>query len=239
MKKYIIWDFDGTLANTNDIIIASWQASFRHFLGHELPVEDIEATFGETLMHTIPNFIPGVDVNEVIDFYRDFQDSHHDVYNVKLFEGVRELLGELRERGCLIGIGTSRTAYSLQNYMRELEAEHLVDEIVSMNDVTNHKPHPETANAVLLKLMAHDKSDWDEAERSLAGENGDIIIPDSVKASALFVGDTKYDVGCANAAGIDSVLVGWSHYVDLDAMMVEGYVPKYQIAQPKDLLNLI
>ena len=58
MKKYIIWDFDGTIANTNNIIIESWQATFRKYLGRELPVKDIEATFGETLKDTIPKLIP-------------------------------------------------------------------------------------------------------------------------------------------------------------------------------------
>jgi len=222
MKKYIIWDFDGTLANTNEIIIASWQATLMHYLGHELPTRDIEATFGETLVYTIPNFLPGIDVDEVIDFYREFQDSHHEVYNVRLFDGIRELLEELKSRGCLIGIGTSRTAYSLQNYMEELGIEHLVDVTVSMNDVTNHKPHPETAEVVLSKLMARDGSACDNA-----------------KEAAIFIGDTKFDIGCANAAGIDSVLVGWSHYVDKDVLAADGYVPTYEIDRPSDLLKLI
>lgn len=222
VKKYIIWDFDGTLANTNEIIIASWQATLMHYLGHALPARDIEATFGETLVYTIPNFLPGIDVDEVIDFYREFQDSHHEVYNVRLFDGIRELLEELKSRGCLIGIGTSRTAYSLQNYMQELGIEHLVDVTVSMNDVTNHKPHPETAEVVLSKLMAHENSACDNA-----------------KEAAIFIGDTKFDIGCANAAGIDSVLVGWSHYVDKDALAADGYVPTYEIDKPRDLLKLI
>ena len=214
MKKYIIWDFDGTLANTNEIIIASWQASFRHFLGHELPVRDIEATFGETLRDTIPKLIPGADVNEVIDFYRNFQDSHHDVYNVRLFEGVRELIEELRKRGCHIGIGTSRTAYSLGNYIKELEVEHLIDEVVSMEDVKNHKPHPDTINALLDKFGAE-------------------------PSDAIMIGDTKYDIGCAQNAGVDSVLVGWSHYVAEEALASEGYKPTYRIAEPRKLLEII
>ena len=214
MKKYIIWDFDGTLANTNEIIIASWQASLTHFLGHELPVREIEATFGETLMDTIPKFIPGVEVSEVIDYYRDFQDSHHDVYNVRLFDGVRELIEELRSRGCLIGIGTSRTAYSLNNYIRELGVGDLIDEIVTMEDVKNHKPHPETVTALLEKFGAE-------------------------PADAIMIGDTKFDIGCANAAGVDSVLVGWSHYIDMDALVAEGYTPTYLVSTPNDILELI
>ena len=213
-KRFIIWDFDGTMANTNEIIIASWQASFRHFLGHELPVRDIEATFGETLKDTIPKLIPEAELTEVVDFYRDFQDSHHDVYNVRLFDGVRELVEELRNRECLIGIGTSRTAYSLGNYMRELGIEDLVDEIVTMEDVRNHKPHPETVNALLEKFGAD------------AGE-------------AIMIGDTKYDIGCAQNAGVDSVLVGWSHYVDEESMAADGFEPTYRIAKPFDLLGII
>ena len=62
MKKYIIFDFDGTLANTNDIIVASWQATFEHFLGHSMPVREIEATFGEILVNTIGRLIPDAPV---------------------------------------------------------------------------------------------------------------------------------------------------------------------------------
>jgi len=213
-KKFIIWDFDGTMANTNEIILASWQASFRHFLGHEMPVREIEATFGETLKYSVSNLIPEADVNEVVDYYRAFQDSHHDVYNVRLFDGVRELVEELRMRGCLIGIGTSRTAYSLNNYMRELEMEHLIDEIVTMEDVKNHKPHPETVTALLDKF----------------GANAD---------EAIMIGDTKYDIGCAQNAGVDSVLVGWSHYVDEESMAADGFEPTHRIAKPSDLLDII
>ena len=106
--------------------------------------------------------------------------------------------------------------------MEELGIEHLVDVTVSMNDVTNHKPHPETAEVVLSKLMARDGSACDNA-----------------KEAAIFIGDTKFDIGCANAAGIDSVLVGWSHYVDKEALAAEGYVPTYEIDKPSDLLKLI
>ena len=87
-KKYIIWDFDGTIACTNDIIIESWQATFRHYLGHELPVREIEATFGETLMHTIAEKLPGEDTAEVMACYREYQNAHCEG-RVYVFEGVR------------------------------------------------------------------------------------------------------------------------------------------------------
>ena len=237
-KKYIIWDFDGTIANTNDVITESWQATFRHYLGCELPVREVEATFGETLMHTIAEKIPGADPPEVMAYYRDYQYANCEG-RVYVFEGVRELMDELRKLGCLIGIATSRTASSLHNYLKELGMEGCADEIVSMEDVTKHKPDPESVDAVLLKLMAHDKDDWQEAERLSEGREGDLTIPGSVRKKAIMIGDTKYDVGCAQNAGVDSVLVGWSHYVDEDSMAADGFEPTYRIKTPAELLDII
>ncbi len=229
MKKYIIFDFDGTLANTNDIIVASWQATYEHYLGHTLPVREIEASFGEILVNTIGRMIPDAPVNEVVDFYRSYQDSHQQEYEVYVFEGVRELLEQLRARGCIIGVGTSRTAYSFRNYMKKLEMDQLVDEVVTMNDVSSHKPDPETIDALLIKMMANAGEPYDECSG----------IPEHVRDAAVMIGDTKYDIGCANNAGVDSVIVGWSHYVDEEAMLAEGFVPKYRIDTPEQLLEMI
>ena len=228
-KKYIIFDFDGTLANTNNIIIASWQATFEHYLGHTLPVREIEATFGEILVNTIGRLIPDAPVNEVVDYYRAYQDSHQQDYEVYVFEGIRELLEQLRERGCVIGVGTSRTAYSFWNYMKKLGMDGYVDEVVTMNDVTSHKPDPETIDAVLIKMMAHAGEAYDSGSG----------IPDAVRKAALMVGDTKFDIGCANNAGVDSVMVGWSHYVDEEAMLADGFVPTYRVERPEQLLEII
>ena len=229
MKTYIISDFDGTLANTNDIIVASWQATYEHYLGHTLPVREIEASFGEILVNTIGRMIPDAPVNEVVDFYRSYQDSHQQEYEVYVFEGVRELLEQLRARGCIIGVGTSRTAYSFRNYMKKLEMDQLVDEVVTMNDVSSHKPDPETIDALLKKMMANAGEPYDECSG----------IPEHVRDAAVMIGDTKYDIGCANNAGVDSVIVGWSHYVDEEAMLAEGFVPTYRIDTPEQLLGMI
>ena len=228
-KKYIIFDFDGTLANTNNIIIASWQATFEHYLGYTLPVREIEATFGEILVNTIGRLIPDAPVNEVVDYYRAYQDTHQADYEVYVFEGIRELLEQLRERGCIIGVGTSRTAYSFWNYMKKLGMDGYVDEAVTMNDVTSHKPDPETIDAVLIKMMAHAGEAYDSGSG----------IPDAVRKAALMVGDTKYDIGCANNAGVDSVMVGWSHYVDEEDMLADGFVPTYRMERPEQLLEII
>ena len=228
-KRYIIFDFDGTLANTNDIIVASWQATFEKYLGYSMSVREIEATFGEILVNTIGRLIPEAPVDEVVDYYRAYQNSHQQDYEVYVFEGIRELLEQLRVRGCIIGVGTSRTSYSFWNYMKKLEMDQLVDEVVTMNDVTSHKPDPETIDAVLKKMMVYAGEAFDD----------DSGIPDSVRNAAIMIGDTKYDIGCANNARVDSVMVGWSHYVDEEAMLAEGFVPTYRMDRPEQILEII
>ena len=222
-KKYIIFDFDGTLVNTNDIIVASWQATFEHYLGRRKPVKEIEATFGETLKHTIEVKLPGTPVDEVINYYRAYQDSHKDEGIVYVFDGIRELVDELMARGYKIGVATSRTTYSFNNYMKKLGMENTVDEVVTMDDVTRHKPDPETLEVCLAKL---------------AGCPAD-AIPEDVRKATVMIGDTKFDIGCANNADVDSVLVGWSHYVDEEDMAESGYAPTYRIGRPEELLELI
>jgi pyrophosphatase PpaX len=113
--------------------------------------------------------------------------------------------------------------------MKKLGMDGYVDEVVTMNDVTSHKPDPETIDAVLVKMMVHDGMIYDT-------EKG---IPDSVRDAAVMVGDTKYDVGCANNARVDSVIVGWSHYIDEEDMLAEGFVPTYRIERPEQLLEII
>lgn len=245
-KKYIIFDFDGTLVNTNRIIIDSWQACFEHYLGHKLPVETIEATFGEVLMYSISYLIPDADVDEVVDYYRTYQNAHKSAETVNVFDGIKEVLAELRKRGCIIGVGTSRTTSSFWKFMEMFGMKDSIDEAVTMNDVEKHKPDPETINAVLLKMMAHDKDAWDELEehgeakgQETKCNSADAIIPADVLDAAIMIGDTKFDIGCAQNAGIDSVLIGWSHYVDEDDMKAHGFEPTYRIKEPKELLEII
>lgn len=208
MKKYIIFDFDGTIANTNDVIIESWQAAFIKFIGHELPVREVEMTFGETIEYTIKRLLPDVEWTEVRDFFRSYQKNDCQA-KVTEFEGVREMLNELKNRGYVLAVATSRTAKSYHDYMRLINFGDIFDVEITMEDVSAHKPDPECLYAVLDKLGA-------TAEES------------------IMIGDTRYDIGCAYNAGVDSVLVGWSH-----AVGEMEWEPTYIAKTPKDILEIV
>lgn len=213
MKKYVVFDFDGTLINTNDVIIASWQATFEHFLGHKESEKVIKSTFGETLRYTAETRFPDCDTDEVIEFYRDYQETHKGEL-VYVFDGIRELLTELKKRGYPLAIATSRTTWGTITYLEQYDLEGLFDIIVAMEDVKKHKPDPETCLVALRKLGAKPEE-------------------------AVMLGDTRFDIGCANNAGVDSILVGWSGVTDAAGLEEYGYVPTYTIGKPMDLIAIL
>ena len=60
MINTVLFDFDGTLVNTNDVIVASWQHTYMHYQGREESLEKITACFGEPLLGKgVPGSLPG------------------------------------------------------------------------------------------------------------------------------------------------------------------------------------
>ena len=222
-KKFIIFDFDGTLVHTNDVIIGSWQATYEHYLGRQVSRSQIEQTFGETLADTIRNRIPGAPVEEVKSYYRAWQEAHKESL-VYIYDGIKELLAELRGRGCVIGVGTSRTASSLWNYLRQFGIDDSIDAVVTMDDVTRHKPHPDTALAVLAKM---------------AGLEAGAEIPGEILADAVMLGDSRFDIGCASNAGIDSVLTIWGRPIGEEEIATWDWRPTYILERPSELLSIM
>lgn len=212
MKKYILFDFDGTLVNTNDVILASWQHTYRHYLGHEMPVDHITSCFGEPLLLTMEREFPGVDPQESADVYRQFQLENADRL-VTIFPGIKELLADLKAAGYVLGIVTSRTRESALRYMDMFAITSYFSDLVTCDDTTVHKPNPEPILLAMSKLGA-------SAEES------------------IMIGDSPFDIKCANNAGVDSVMVNWRITCDESSVIDDAKVD-YWLHQPSDLVELL
>lgn len=184
-KQYIIFDFDGTLINTDPAIIASWQEVFRTYRGEESDIDTLYHTFGETIKDTVARFFPDENQEEVIRCYRAYQDAHcKDL--IALFEGIPELLDELDARGRTLAIVTSRLAKTTAEYLDMCGIRDRFKVIITADDTKAHKPDPEPLLIALDKLGAS-------------------------KEEAVMLGDTRFDIGCCHNAGVDSILVHWGH----------------------------
>lgn len=201
--KLIAWDFDGTLVDSRPLIEAgmahaldalgqprSVMAEWLKYVG--LPVEaGIRNTFGPL----------GLDGDTVLKAYRSFGHVEHE-HLLRPFEGISELLAELRSRGQRMGVATSKRTVPLMRQLARFGWETWFDPIVTPDDVTHGKPHPES-----LVLM--------QARTGLAAEE------------ILMVGDTPFDLDMAKAAGVPSLAVGHGFYPEaaLAACGPRAYAP--------------
>lgn len=211
MANTILFDFDGTIINTNDVIIEAWQFTYKHYFGHEMPVDHIERSFGEPLLATMEREFPGVDPLESATIYRNRQASKAKEL-VKLFPGVEDMLKAVKEAGYKTCVVTSRTKESTLGYMEQFDIGGYFDDLVSCDDTTIHKPNPEPALMGLAKVNA-------KAEE------------------AIMVGDSPYDMKCANNAGVKTVLVEWRARGN-DEKLKECQVD-YIIEKPMALLEIM
>ncbi len=212
MINTILWDFDGTLVDTNELIIASWQHTYRHFLGYEKPVEVITRCFGEPLLVTLEREFPEVSPEESSMVYRKYQKEMSEEL-IKAVPGIPEAIESFRSLGLKQCIVTSRTGESTKRYLSILGLENSFDGIVSCEDTEAHKPNPAPIFLALSKL--------------------------GVKADeAIMIGDGPFDIKCANNAGVRSVLVGWRATGDSNPIISDAK-ETYEVETPEALVELI
>ena len=208
----VLFDFDGTVMNTNDVIINSWQHTFRTLENREEDEAKIIATFGEPLQVTMEKLFPNVPVEESIKVYRSY---HYDNFGelISLFPGMKELIAELKKRGYKLGMVTSRLRRTTEQGMEKYGIMEYFDTVVTADDTDKHKPDPEPINIALEKLG-------------------------SVPEKSIMLGDTMFDILCAKNAGVKSVLVSWAMAVSEEEKTGPNR-PDYIIDQADDLLKLL
>ena len=208
----VLFDFDGTIMDTYDVIICSWQHTFRAIYGRERPVDEILSTMGEPLAFTMARMFPDVDVDEAISIYRSY---HRDNFGarIKLFPGMKDLLSSLKERGYRLGLVTSRLTTTTLEGLEKYEIKDYFDAIITADDTEKHKPDPEPVIMTLKKLGAGPEE-------------------------SIMVGDTRFDILCARNAGVKSVLVGWAVAVS-EEDRTGADAPDYIIEKAEDLLEIL
>lgn len=183
-KRYdlIVFDWDGTVADSAAAIVGSIQAACR---GLDLPVPDdatarhvIGLGLEQALRHAVPS-VPESKLHDLVALYR-----HHFIVQsetISLYDGARETIIELYNSGYLLAVATGMSRKGLE---RALNASGLKNYFRATRtaDVTLSKPNP----AMLLELMEELGVDADRT---------------------LMVGDTTHDLLMAQNAGVDAAAV--------------------------------
>lgn len=155
MRKLIILDFDGTLADTRKLIVRTNQEAQRRM---NYPVTDeagIVATIGLPLRECILTMYPEVpreEIPEWIKIYREVFDSLKGEIVPVLFPHVLETLEKLHKKGCTFSVASSRGKGSLADFLQEMGIAPYVSFVLGAEDVKLAKPHPEPVLKTLAAL---------------------------------------------------------------------------------------
>ncbi|TXL64984.1 pyrophosphatase PpaX [Cerasibacillus terrae] len=203
----ILFDLDGTLIDTNELIIKSFRYTFEQY-GYEFTLDEIKSFNGPPLFETFTK-INKDKAEDMMAMYRKHNLAHHDTY-VKTFPNVIETIIQLKGK-VKIAIVTNKMKKSVQKGMEITNLSPHFDTIVTLDDVTHAKPHPEP----VIKAM------------QLIGAKPE---------TTLMVGDNYHDIEAGQRAGVKTAGVNWSHK---GREFLEGYNPTYMIDDMLELLELI
>ena len=192
--RAILFDLDGTLIDSTDLILQCFNHSWETVCGFNHSREALVQTFGTPLRAAMCRLLlsvgddpsAGADsvmVDRLLAEYRSYNVDHHDLM-ARPFGGTEEVLTELRRRGYAIAVVTSKSRELGRRGLRLCSLDGLIDSAVFLEDTERHKPNPEPILAA-LKLLSEPSG------------------------AAAYVGDSPHDIIAARAAGVRSVAALW------------------------------
>lgn len=190
----VIFDMDGTLTQTNELIFASFNSVMNKYLGKTFTPREIIALFGPPEEGGLQQVLDARHVDAALDELCAFYRAHHGTM-ARLHDGIEEILQFLKARKILLAVFTGKGRRTAHITLDEFNLTRYFDLIVSGNDVVNHKPHPEG----ILKILRH---------FSLA------------PSQAIMIGDAMSDVKASRAAGVKMGAVVWDCY-DKERILAE------------------
>ncbi|MEH0419636.1 HAD-IA family hydrolase [Streptomyces sp. B21-083] len=199
MTRVAMFDLDGTLVDSPRAIVEAFGVAFEAMGADPRDPADVRATIGLPLEQAFGKLL-GVpqDDPRVAEGVAQYQKAFRTVILPRakslVFPGVAEGLDELRRRGVVLTVATSKFHASADALLTAAGLRDHITVLIGADDVTYPKPHPESGLLILERLDARPEH-------------------------AVMVGDTTHDLRMAEAAGIASVAVtyGVHQRAELDA----------------------
>jgi len=175
MYKTVLFDFDGTLIDTHNLIIQGLNRISMKSRGIPFSEEDHASILGKTLDIQMQMLSPDNWEYHVSDFQNWYR-LNHDFY-ANPYENIEDMLQMLRADGYQLGIVTNNSWEGLQMGLDFLEIHEYFDCIITREDVQESKPSPEG----ILKALS---------------------LLSTPPESCMFIGDSAGDILAARAAGV-------------------------------------
>lgn len=209
--KAVLFDWDGTIVDSAQAMFLSYRHAYEKHLGIVFPEGDADfrVLVPMRLAESSAKF-GGEKASDIAVSYNQYYEQEG--YKTgRMYEGIREVLTELRERGYLLGVASNKSWSRVGADIDYLELHDLVDAFVTSEDTVQRKPHP----APLLKLAEKLQID---------------------PRYCAYIGDYRGDIIAARDAGMVSVAVMWGGMFLPETLLAEH--PDYVVERPEELLEL-
>lgn len=181
MFTTIVFDIDGTILDTEQVILKSLQMVLKEELQREYKLQDLRFVLGIPGKEALKQIgVPNMDTvhskwsKAMLDF------SHE----VSIFEKLEDVIKSLSTNELKLGIVTSKTRQELIDEFEPLKVSDYFEHMICACDTNKHKPHPDPLLACLKQLD----------------------VPNN---EAIYIGDSIYDMQCAKSAGVKFALALW------------------------------
>ena len=184
MKNVIFFDFDGTIVNCKDFQIERLKTIM---LNHNVDISKINflELIGPPLVNTFEKYIKDEDPKKVLlEYNQTF--SPNEIKNIYLFDGIKELLNNLKQIGYKICIASLQVLDVISAQLKYLGIEQSIDSIFCDSPEKAYKSKTQIVREILDKKLFS-------------------------KKEILVVGDTVNDVLSGKENGVDTVGVSWGY----------------------------
>jgi pyrophosphatase PpaX len=205
-----LFDLDGTLIDSVELILRSYRHTLRIHRGLEPPDDEWMAGLGTPLWVQFRRWTEDeAEIRAMVETYRDYNLSHHDEL-VRAYDGVVEQVRALRAAGKTLGLVTSKLRGGALRGLRLVGIEDQFTVVVGSDEVTHPKPHPEPVLTALERLGRPPEG-------------------------TVFIGDSRHDLESGRAAGVKTAAVLWGPF---DRAHLQDLEPDYWLERPEDLAEL-
>lgn len=173
MIKAVLFDFDGTLIDTNKLIFDSYRYAFRMVLKREIDDTEILTIYGRPLRESLLEY--GEPGDMLYKVYREYNETRHDDL-AQAFPGACNGVKRIKNMGIKTGIVTSKRLELVQRGIDLIGLSGFFDVIVTPEDTAKTKPHPEPVLLGCQKLG---------------------VLPEET----IYVGDSLFDLEAGKGAG--------------------------------------
>ena len=209
----VIFDLDGTLLNTLDDLHACFNHAIKTFGYPERSIEEIRSFVGNGIKKAIERALPykikDEELEKIVEYFRDYYKEH--MFELtKAYDGILELLKELKEKGYKLAVVSNKYDMAVKNLVKHYFGEY-IDVAVGEGLGINKKPSSDGTLKAINELNSNIEN-------------------------CIFIGDSDVDIETAKNVGIPCISVLWG-FRDKEFLKSRG--GEIFVKEPKDIIKII